>query len=71
MPAALEGAGLGHTVMLLQVHDELIFEARDSEVAQAIPLVRGVMEGAAEPAVHFSVPIHVDAKAALNWEAAH
>jgi DNA polymerase-1 len=71
MPGALAGAGLDHTTMLLQVHDELIFEARDSEVDKALPVVRQVMEGAAEPAVKFSVPIHVDAKAAANWEAAH
>ncbi|MBN9259324.1 MAG: DNA polymerase I [Hyphomicrobium sp.] len=71
MPAALEAASLGHTTMLLQVHDELIFEAREGEVEKALPVVRQVMEGAAEPAVKFSVPIHVDAKAAANWEAAH
>jgi DNA polymerase-1 len=71
MPAALEAAGLGHTTMLLQVHDELIFEARESEVEKALPVVRQVMENAPEPAVKFSVPIHVDAKAAANWEAAH
>ncbi|WP_072390922.1 DNA polymerase I [Hyphomicrobium sp. CS1BSMeth3] len=71
MPAALEAASLDHTTMLLQVHDELIFEAREGEVEKALPVVRQVMEGAAEPAVKFSVPIHVDAKAAANWEAAH
>jgi len=71
MPGALADAGLDHTTMLLQVHDELIFEARESEVENALPLVQRVMEGAAEPAVKFSVPIHVDAKAAANWEAAH
>ena len=71
MPGALAGAGLDHTTMLLQVHDELIFEVRDGEVEKALPVVREVMETAAEPAVKFSVPIHVDAKAAANWEAAH
>ena len=71
MPAALEAAGLAHTTMLLQVHDELIFEAREAEIAKALPLVQKVMEQAPEPAVKFSVPIHVDAKAAANWEAAH
>ena len=71
MPDALASAGLDHTTMLLQVHDELIFEARESEVEKALPLVQRIMEGAAEPAVKFSVPIHVDAKAAANWEAAH
>jgi DNA polymerase-1 len=57
--------------MLLQVHDELIFEARTSEVEKTLPIVQQVMEGAAEPAVKFSVPIQVEAKAAPNWEAAH
>ncbi|MFN3745073.1 MAG: DNA polymerase I [Hyphomicrobiaceae bacterium] len=71
MPGALQAARLDHTTMLLQVHDELIFEARENEVEKALPVVRQVMENAAEPAVKFSVPIHVDAKAAANWEAAH
>jgi DNA polymerase-1 len=71
MPPALAAAGLQHTTMLLQVHDELIFEARQAEIEKALPLVRRVMEEAPEPAVKFSVPIHVDAKAAANWEAAH
>jgi DNA polymerase-1 len=71
MPAALAASRLGTTTMLLQVHDELIFEAREAEVAKAIPIIRRVMEEAPEPAVRFSVPIHVDAKAGDNWEAAH
>jgi DNA polymerase I len=71
MPAALEGANLQHTTMLLQVHDELIFEVREAEVEGAIKTVRATMEGSAEPAVKLSVPIQVDAKAADNWEAAH
>ncbi len=71
MPAALAEAGLDATTMLLQVHDELIFEAKEAQVAKAIPIVRSIMEKAPEPAVKFSVPIHVDAKAADNWEAAH
>jgi DNA polymerase-1 len=71
MPAALGEAGLGATTMLLQVHDELIFEAKEAEVEKALSVVRSVMEKAPEPAVKFSVPIHVDAKAAANWEAAH
>ena len=71
MPQALRQAGLDATTMLLQVHDELIFEAKEAEVAKAIPLVRRIMEEAPLPAVKFSVPIRVDAKAADNWEAAH
>jgi DNA polymerase-1 len=57
--------------MLLQVHDELVFEVGESEVEKTIATVKRVMEGAAEPAVKLTVPIHVDAKAADNWEAAH
>ena len=71
MPAAIEQAGLKSTRMLLQVHDELIFEVRDAEVEATIKLVRGVMEGSASPAANLSVPLQVDAKAALNWDEAH
>ncbi len=71
MPAALRAAQLDSVRMLLQVHDELVFEAKVAEIPEAIPVIVGVMEKAVEPAVHFAVPIHVDAKAADNWEAAH
>ena len=71
MPKALAEAKLTRTTMLLQVHDELIFEVADAEVTETIAVVRRTMEDSAEPAVKLSVPIHVDAKAALNWEAAH
>ncbi|MGE0700213.1 MAG: DNA polymerase I, partial [Hyphomicrobiaceae bacterium] len=71
MPAALAEARLDGTTMLLQVHDELIFEAKEAEAERAKEVVRRVMEKAPEPAVTFTVPIHVDAKAADNWEAAH
>ncbi len=57
--------------MLLQVHDELIFEVPEAEVEPTIALVREVMETAAEPAVTLSVPLHVDARAADNWDEAH
>ena len=57
--------------MLLQVHDELIFEAPEKEVDATAKLVRGVMEKAALPAVEISVPLVVDARAADNWDAAH
>jgi DNA polymerase-1 len=57
--------------MLLQVHDELIFEAPESEVNATIPLVAQVMEAAPEPAVKLSVPLQVDARAAHNWDEAH
>jgi DNA polymerase-1 len=71
MPGALHDAKLKSARMLLQVHDELIFEVREPEVDKTLKLVREIMEGASLPAVEFSVPIHVDAKAADNWEAAH
>jgi DNA polymerase-1 len=57
--------------MLLQVHDELVFEALDAEVEPTIKAVIQVMERAAEPAVAFSVPLKVDARAAHNWDEAH
>ncbi|HEX2840692.1 DNA polymerase I [Hyphomicrobium sp.] len=71
MPAALEAAKLQTARMLLQVHDELVFEVSETEAEILIKTARSVMEGAAEPAVQLAVPIHVDAKAAANWEAAH
>src|SRR3990172_5442850 len=71
MPEALRHAHLRSARMLLQVHDELVFEVKDAEVEKTIATVRRVMEKAAEPAIKLSVPIHVDAKAAGNWEAAH
>ncbi|MBR0989171.1 DNA polymerase I [Bradyrhizobium japonicum] len=57
--------------MLLQVHDELIFEVPDAEVAATLPVVQHVMQDAPFPAVLLSVPLHVDARAANNWDEAH
>ncbi|MGJ4946036.1 DNA polymerase I [Bradyrhizobium sp. HKCCYLS1011] len=57
--------------MLLQVHDELIFEVPDEEVEATLPVVRHVMQDAPFPAVLLSVPLHVDARAATNWDEAH
>jgi DNA polymerase I len=71
MPDALQHAKLSGTRMLLQVHDELVFEANASETAKALTTIVHVMEKAAEPAARLKVPIHVDASAADNWEAAH
>ena len=70
MPGALEAAGLS-TRMLLQVHDELVFEAPEAEAERAIPVIKRVMEGAAEPAVALTVPLVVEARAAGNWDEAH
>ncbi len=57
--------------MLLQVHDELIFEVPDGEVAKTIPIVKSVMEQAPHPAISLHVPLQVDARAAGNWDEAH
>jgi len=70
MDEALADAGLA-AQMLLQVHDELIFEVPEGEVEATIPVVKRVMEGAAEPAVKLRVPLVVDARAAANWDEAH
>jgi len=71
MAPALAEAKLETVRMLLQVHDELVFEVSEREAEALIKVARRVMEGAAAPAVELTVPIHVDAKAAANWEAAH
>ncbi|MBI1386170.1 MAG: DNA polymerase I [Rhizobiales bacterium] len=70
MPGALGTAGLSAR-MLLQVHDELVFEAPTGEVPATIALVRGVMEDAPAPVISLNVPLKVDAKAAANWDEAH
>jgi DNA polymerase-1 len=69
---ALAEAGLEDRVrMLLQVHDELIFEAEDADVEKAMPIIVSVMENAAMPALEMRVPLKVDARAATNWDQAH
>jgi DNA polymerase-1 len=70
MDAALGAARLSAR-MLLQVHDELVFEAPQEEVEDTLPVIRRVMEKASEPAVALSLPLKVDARAAANWEEAH
>ncbi len=70
MEPALEKAGLA-AQMLLQVHDELIFEVPDNEVDKTIELVCRVMENATMPALTMKVPLKVDARAANNWDEAH
>jgi len=57
--------------MLLQVHDELIFEVPESEVKNTITIVKSAMEDAPHPAVSLHVPLQVDARAADNWDEAH
>ncbi len=68
MPPAIEGLP---AKMLLQVHDELIFEVDEGAVDQTIARVRDVMEGAAMPVVKLSVPLTVDAGQGANWAEAH
>jgi DNA polymerase-1 len=70
MDDALREAGLS-AQMLLQVHDELVFEVPDAEVAATLPVVKRVMEDAPMPAVQLHVPLQVDARAADNWDEAH
>ena len=57
--------------MLLQVHDELVFEVPEDEVEKTLPVVKRVMEDAPHPAVSLKVPLAVDARAANNWDEAH
>jgi DNA polymerase-1 len=70
MEGALTKADLS-AQMLLQVHDELVFEAPDEEVEATLPVVTKVMIDAPEPALKLSVPLQVDARAAQNWDEAH
>jgi len=57
--------------MLLQVHDELVFEVPDKDVEKILPVVKRVMEDAPHPAVQLHVPLSVEARAADNWDEAH
>jgi DNA polymerase-1 len=70
MAPALAEAGLSAR-MLMQVHDELVFEAPENEVEKTMEVAQAVMEKAPEPALKLKVPLKVDARAADNWEAAH
>ncbi len=70
MPGALRAEGLTAR-MLLQVHDELVFEAPQAEAEAVIAVARRIMERAAEPALSISVPLVVEARAASNWDDAH
>ena len=68
MPAAIDGLP---ATMLLQVHDELLFEVDEGAVDPLIAAAREVMEGAARPAAHLDVPLVVDAGQGANWAEAH
>ena len=71
MGPALAEAGLGDVRMLMQVHDELVFEVPEADVDAASAVIRSVMSGAAEPAVKLSVPLDVDIGTGKNWDEAH
>jgi DNA polymerase I len=70
MPALAE-AGLPNVRMLLQVHDELVFELPEGDVAAASAVIEAVMAGAAEPLVKLSVPLGVEIGTGPSWGAAH
>ena len=70
IPGALAAAGLSAR-MLLQVHDELVFEIDPAERETTIALLRATMEGAAAPAVDLSVPLVVEAGHGRSWAEAH
>ena len=71
MMPALEAAGLGHVRMLLQVHDELVFELPEGDVARASPVIERVMAEAAGPAVDLTVPLGIEIGTGASWGAAH
>ena len=71
MTPALVEAGLPNVRMLLQVHDELVFELSAGEVDAAAPVIRQVMAEAALPAVTLDVPLGVEIGHGLSWGAAH
>jgi len=70
LPPALAKAGL-EARMLLQVHDELVFEVPVKETNAVAALVKHVMEGAVGPSHTLSVPLVVETGSAQNWEEAH
>ena len=71
MDGALEAAGLEGVRMLLQVHDELVFEVPEGREEQAAGVIRQVMSGAAEPALELDVPLDVEVGWGQHWGAAH
>ena len=71
MGPALEAAGLPGVKMLLQVHDELVFELPEGQADAASAVIRSVMESAAEPVVKLSVPLGVEIGTGPSWGAAH
>ncbi len=70
MPGALKAAGLKGK-MLLQVHDELVFEAPEGEAKKLMEVAANVMSRATLPVLELNVPLVVEAKAAKSWAEAH
>ena len=71
MLPALRDAGLSDVRMLLQVHDELVFELPEGDVAEASPIIERVMAEAALPAVSLDIPLAIDIGTGASWDAAH
>jgi DNA polymerase I len=71
MGPALAEAGLPNVRMLMQVHDELVFELPEGDVEAARPIIERVMATAAEPAIKLSVPLGVEIGTGTSWGAAH
>ena len=71
MLPALAEAGLPDVRMLLQVHDELVFELPEGDVEAASPVIEKVMAEAALPAVELSVPLGIEIGTGASWDAAH
>jgi DNA polymerase-1 len=70
LPAALAMAGLDAD-MLLQVHDELIFEVPDDQVETVLPIITSVMEAAVDPVLKLAVPLVAEAGVSDSWAGAH
>ena len=68
MPTAIAGLD---AKMLLQVHDELLFEVAEPDAPRLIPIAREVMETAAHPSVTLNVHLSVEAGQGRNWAEAH
>ena len=71
MDDALADAGLGAVRMLLQVHDELVFEVPDGQEDAAAEVIKRVMANAAEPAINLDVPLDVEVGWGAHWGEAH
>lgn len=71
MDGALADAGLGDVKMLLQVHDELVFEVPEGREEAAAEVIRRIMTTAAEPSLQLDVPLDVEVGWGPNWGAAH